>query len=275
MDKQQYIASVRELGKKYERIQARRGLLLSLLHSPHLAVRAIAKVNDQYVRELWALEPPPGDAEDLERGFLNPVEEKVRKASARATTHRHWWQKQGTPEQSDYQSELDLINFCVSYGIVDNPDWKPHATYQERVRNVGLIPPMLTPPHRELSERQRQHLRWPWTPFSVGKSLAKAITSHPEPTSGVGLPKHMMFSWVYYFVASDAPDVPVGALLTKAPPRRWRGHPTFVTIHGDPRPGGMFAVEFPDGAVRVSRGRASLALWPPKPLRKVFGVIVG
>jgi hypothetical protein len=178
-------------------------------------------------------------------------------------------------EPFDYQRELDFIEFCVSYGIAEKPDWKMHATYQERVRDVGLIPPLITPPHRGLSEKQKRHLRWPWVPFSVGKAVTHAISTHPEPTSGVGVALHRGLGWVIFFVASDAPDVPVGVLLTKRPPRPWREQPTFVSVHGDPRPGGMFAVEFPDGAVRASRGRAGLAHWPPKPPRKVLGIVVG
>src|ERR1700722_20020216 len=162
-----------------------------------------------------------------------------------------------------------------TYGIIDKPDWQMHASYQERVRDVGVVPPLITPPHRGLTERQQRHLRWPWVPFSVGKSVPNAIASHPESTSGVGVAMRMGLGWVCFLVASDAPDAPVGALLTKSPPHRWRDQPTIVTVHGDPRPGGMFAVEFPDGTVRLSRSRARLVTWPPKPPHNFLGVIVG
>jgi hypothetical protein len=234
MDKQVYIASVRQLGEKYTRIESRKAHWATLLGGSRMLARA--DVAEQYVRELRALEPPPEDAEALERGFLHPIDDRARRASIRAAAPRHWWQKQGTPEPFDYQGQPDFIDFCVDYGLVDPPDWKLHATFDERVRDVGLTPTPVVAAHG-LSDAQLQRMRrgglprgfgwlaWLGSNPGNGRSVADAITSHPAPTAAVCVTMQQGMGWACFFVDGDAPDFPVGALLMKGTTSALEGSP--------------------------------------------------
>ena len=180
MDKQTYVEAFRATHARYGRAVRRRHDWLFFWSDRRGVLRSDARLTEALLHDLRELDPPDGDAERIERELLAPIGEIVSLMQSTASPPHRRGRSEGSAGHTDFRRRLALMDFCVSYGLIDPPTWNLHATFPERVRESGLGtgPPDGDPPRLDDARRRRI------TRGSRGRSIGPALDSHPDPTWG-------------------------------------------------------------------------------------------
>jgi len=270
VDKQSYVEAFRARYAQYEKAVRRRHDWLFFWSDRRGVLRSDAKLTEAFVSDVRSLEPPPEDADEIERRLIAPIEGIVQLMRSLAASPHH---RQASPDEeghTDFRRRLDLMDFCRDYGLIDGPAWKVHATFEERIGEAGLdtLPPTDVP--RKLDDDQRRRMV---RQFRGGR-IERTLDAHPDPTWGVFYAARVTGGWACCVVAMRSPEVPVEAFLAKPPPRKWRKSPVLVAVHGDPEPGGLFVVEFTNSTLRATKSPARFAAWPPTPPHRFAEIVL-
>ena len=87
-----------------------------------------------FARNLRLIPLPASDADEIEAKFLEPVDEMAHSMKVRADELPRWDRSAGGNDLLDFRQQLSVMDFCVASGITPAPDWKVHATFDERLQ---------------------------------------------------------------------------------------------------------------------------------------------
>jgi hypothetical protein len=135
VDQAHYVSSARAILDN-DKPQFSRGLLLPGGGTKFL--RELTSTLEQILSELRALEPPVEDAEALDRHFIKPLEDQALRFRTRLGDggKRLSWRRALEGLDTDETSEDK--EFCIAYGLVDAPNFKAHASFEQRARDADV-----------------------------------------------------------------------------------------------------------------------------------------
>ena len=121
MDQKEYVRLARDLP---EHLQRRVSVRTALPGGGRVYLRRFSAALTELVRQLRELQPPPSDADDIEKHFIQPLELLAKFASETASTSRPWLSFAGAlkllADRGPKPTEADLA-FTRAYGLDDVP----------------------------------------------------------------------------------------------------------------------------------------------------------